>query len=431
VTTRTNGLGPILTVSFAGSLGYSIVMPFLVFLVTQWGGDAVVYSLVAVAYSAFQLVGAPLLGRWSDVVGRKRVLGVSQAGSALSWLVALAAFYVPVITLAQVDSRLLGSFTLTLPLVVLFVARALDGITGGNISVANAYVADISPASQRNANFGRLSASANVGAVLGPALAGLLVGTALGYELPVMVAAAVSFAAMLLIIFRLPDQKPTGAMPAPAALSSIDVCGGRRHERCALPRMKIGDMLRLPGVGLLLSASFLVNLAFNIFNVTLPVWAVKELSWSPGEMGMFFAVMSLVMVIVEGPGLRRLSQFCSARLLIGMGSLILALGFLALSSHATSVVFGGAVLIAVGNGLMWPLIVSLLSDKAGSHQGAVQGLAGSTGAIAAIIGLLLGGLLYAPLQGRLFVVAAAMIALVGILTLWSKRKSVSPDGRQD
>jgi MFS family permease len=76
----------------------------------------------------------------------------------------------------------------------------------------------------------------------------------------------------------------------------------------------------------------------------------------------------------------------------------------------------------MGNGLMWPLIVALISDKAGSHQGAVQGLAGSTGAVAAIIGLLLGGLLYAPLQGWLFVVAASMIGVVGILALWSKRQ---------
>jgi MFS family permease len=422
VTTRTKGLGPILAVNFAGSLGYSIVMPFLVFLVTQWGGDAVVYSLVAVAYSAFQLVGAPLLGRWSDVVGRKRVLAVSQAGSTVSWLVALGAFYLPMVTLAQVDSSLLGSFTLTLPLVALFLARSLDGLTGGNTSVANAYVADISPPAQRNANFGRLSASANVGEVLGPALAGLLVGTALGYQLPVLVAAAVSFAATLLIILRLPDQKPTGAKLAPAAPGALDISGGRKHERCVPPKMKVGDILRLPRVGLLLSASFLVNLAFNIFNITLPVWAVKELSWSPGEMGMFFAVMSLVMVIVEGPGLRRLSRFCSNSVLIGIGSLVLGLGFLALTSHTTPVVFGGAVLIAVGNGLMWPLIVALISDKAGSHQGAVQGLAGSTGAIAAIIGLLLGGLLYAPLQSWLFVVAAAMIAVVGILTLWSRRQ---------
>lgn len=72
--------------------------------------------------------------------------------------------------------------------------------------------------------------------------------------------------------------------------------------------------------------------------------------------------------------------------------------------------------------LMWPLIVALISDKAGSHQGAVQGLAGSTGAIAAIIGLLLGGLLYAPLQGWLFVVAASMIGIVGILALWSRKQ---------
>ena len=137
---------------------------------------------------------------------------------------------------------------------------------------------------------------------------------------------------------------------------------------------------------------------------------------------MFFAVMSLAMVVVEGPGLRRLSRVCSDSVLIGLGSLVLGLGFLALTSHATPVVFTGAILIAVGNGLMWPLIVALLSDKAGQHQGAVQGLAGSTGAVAAIIGLLLGGLLYAPLQGWLFVLSAAMIFVVGITALWSRRQ---------
>ena len=423
MTARTKGVGPILAVNFAGSLGFTIVMPFLVFLVTQWGGDAIVYGLVSAAYSAFQLVGAPLLGRWSDVVGRKRVLAVSQAGSALSWLVALAAFHLPLITLAEVDSRLLGSFTLTLPLVGLFVARALDGLTGGNVSVANAYVADISPPAERDANFGKLSASANVGEVLGPALAGLLVGTALGYQLPVVVAAAVSFGATLLIVLRLPDSKPAGETSASTAPSALDVCGGRKYKRAASTAMKARDLLRLPRVALLLSASFLVNLAFNIFNITLPVWAVKELNWTPGKMGMFFAVMSLAMVVVEGPGLRRLSRVCSDSVLIGLGSLVLGLGFLALTSHATPVVFTGAILIAVGNGLMWPLIVALLSDKAGQHQGAVQGLAGSTGAVAAIIGLLLGGLLYAPLQGWLFVLSAAMIFVVGITALWSRRQT--------
>jgi hypothetical protein len=107
---------------------------------------------------------------------------------------------------------------------------------------------------------------------------------------------------------------------------------------------------------------------------------------------------------------------------IGLGSLVLGLGFLALTSHATPVVFAGAILIAGGNGLMWPLLVALLSDKAGQHQGAVQGLAGSTGAIAAIMGLLLGGVLYAPLQGWLFVLSAMMIFVVGIMALWSRRQ---------
>lgn len=423
--TRTQGLGPILAVNFAGSLGYTIVMPFLVFLVTQWGGNAIVYSLVGVAYSAFQLVGAPFLGRWSDVVGRKRVLAVSQAGSAISWLVALAAFYLPVAALAQVEAPLLGSFTLTLPVVVLFLARALDGLTGGNVSVANAYVADISPPAQRDANFGKLAASGNVGVVLGPALAGLLVGTALGYQLPVLLAAAVSFSATLLIVLRLPDLRPAGGRPVPTAPSALDVCGGQKHERVASAAMKARDILRLPRVALLLSASFLVNLAFNIFNITLPVWAAKELTWTPGRMGVFFAVMSLAMVIVEGPGLKRLSRVCSDSVLIGLGSLVLGLGFLALTSHTTPVVFAGAVLIAVGNGLMWPLILALLSDKAGRHQGAVQGLAVSTGAVAAIIGLLLGGLLYASLQAWLFVVSAVLAFAVGIMAWWSRRQSTS------
>ena len=134
---------PILTVNFIGTLGFSIVLPFLVFLVTRWGGNALVYGLLGATYSAFQLFGAPVLGRWSDTRGRRNVLLLSQIGTLLSWAIFLAAFFLPIAPLASIDSTALGSFTLTLPLLVLFLARALDGLTGGNISVANAYLADI------------------------------------------------------------------------------------------------------------------------------------------------------------------------------------------------------------------------------------------------------------------------------------------------
>ena len=134
-------LYPILAVTFVGSLGFSIVLPFLVFLVTRLGGNAVIYGVVGATYSVFQLVGAPILGRWSDRVGRKKVLLLSQLGTLAAWGIFLFALTLPVRPLFAVDSSVLGTFTLTVPLAVLFVARALDGLTGGNVSVANAYLA--------------------------------------------------------------------------------------------------------------------------------------------------------------------------------------------------------------------------------------------------------------------------------------------------
>lgn len=154
----TRPLPTLLLTNFAGTLGYSIVMPFLVFLVHTRGGNALIYGLVAAAYPAFQLIGGPILGRWSDRFGRRRVLFLSQLGTALSWTVAFAAFFAPAGTLLVVDSSLLGKFSLTMPLILLFFARSLDGLTGADQSVANAYVADITPKNERDRAFGSKSA---------------------------------------------------------------------------------------------------------------------------------------------------------------------------------------------------------------------------------------------------------------------------------
>ena len=165
-------LYPILAINFIGALGFGLVLPFLVFLVTRWGGNALVYGVMGATYSAFQLIGAPILGRWSDLYGRKKILLLSQTGTLASWVVFVTAFFVPVRPLLRVESDILGTFTLTLPLVVLFVARAADGITGGNISVANAYLADVTEESQRSTNFGKMAASSNFGLHPGPRYGG-------------------------------------------------------------------------------------------------------------------------------------------------------------------------------------------------------------------------------------------------------------------
>ena len=199
---------PILAVNFVGALGFSIVLPFMVFLVTRLGGNAVIYGFMGATYSVFQLIGAPILGRWSDRVGRKKILLLSQLGTLASWGIFLVALALPVRSLAQVDSTYLGAFTLTVPLAVLFIARALDGLTGGNVSVANAYLADITSDADRSADFGRMAMAANLGYIVGPALAAVLGAIASGEVLPVLAAFLVSAVATLVIILTLHDPDP-------------------------------------------------------------------------------------------------------------------------------------------------------------------------------------------------------------------------------
>lgn len=140
--------------------------------------------LLGATYSVFQLIGAPVLGGWSDRIGRKKVLLVSQLGTLLSWGIFALALLLPVREIVKTEPSLLGIFTLTVPLLLIFLARALDGLTGGNVSVANAYLADITDEQHRSRNFGRMSISANLGFVLGPALAGILGASVLAELLP-------------------------------------------------------------------------------------------------------------------------------------------------------------------------------------------------------------------------------------------------------
>ncbi|TAH54743.1 MAG: MFS transporter, partial [Methanosarcina mazei] len=198
---------PLLAVNFIGTLGFSIVLPFLVFLVDRLGGNAFVYGLASAMYPIFQFIGAPVLGRWSDIYGRKKVLLLCQAGTVISWIVFLGALFLPIIPLFKVDSEIIGTFVFTVPLAMLFFARALDGLTGGDISVANAYLADITPEMDRNRNFGKMAISSNFGFIVGPLLAGILSITEFGDIAPILGAIIISIAGALLIILYLPESK--------------------------------------------------------------------------------------------------------------------------------------------------------------------------------------------------------------------------------
>jgi len=411
---------PVLSVNFVGTLGFSIVVPFLVFLVTKWGGNALVYGLIGATYSAFQLIGAPILGRWSDRVGRRKILLLSQLGTVVSWLIFLIAFFVPVRIVGDIDSTTLGQFTLTLPLILLFLARAADGITGGNVSVANAYLADITDEEDRSKNFGRMALSGNLGFVLGPALAGLLGVTIYGEILPVVAALVISLLATLIIVFGLKEFDPCILTRAPSPRSVRKVFG-QEHKECYSIRdpEKVGfrSILKISHVPRLLGVYFLVMLGFSFFYIGFPVHAIEELRWTVADTGAFFAYLSLIMVLVQGPILAKASKKFSDAALAFVGTVILTIGFICLFWSSIPVIYLAATLIALGNGLMWPSVMAMLSNAAGDmHQGAVQGAAGSIGAIASIVGLIAGGLLYNWLGAWVFVLAALVILPVSIVT---------------
>ncbi|MCB0722180.1 MAG: MFS transporter [Ignavibacteriae bacterium] len=412
---------PILSVTFVSTLGYSIVIPFLVYLVEQYGGNAIIYGVLGAAYPAFQLIGAPILGNWSDIYGRKKILFLSQAGTLISWMLFLVAMLIPVTNLWKVDSGFLGAFSITLPLLLLFLARSFDGLTGGNISVANAYLADITDEKDRNKNYGRMSIASNLGFILGPALAGVLGATALGYYLPVYAAIAISTVATFLIVFYLPD-----ANPCDDGTESIKRTGLRKlfnfeQKECVESRddrkIKFSTISKLQGIPYVLVLYFLVFLGFSIFYTAFPVHAQQTLKWSVTQLGVYFSVISLFMILVQGPLLTRLSKSFDDSTLALFGAIILGTNFFLLTFTNLVIVYAAAIFFAVGNGIMWPSVLSLLSRLAGKkYQGAVQGFAGSAGSLAGIIGLTLGGILYVQLNSATFIICAVIIYLTFLLS---------------
>ncbi|MBV6645829.1 MAG: MFS transporter [Cyclobacteriaceae bacterium] len=412
---------PILLVNFIGTLGYSIVLPFLVVLVLKFGGNELIYGVMGATYSFFQLIGAPILGNWSDRVGRRKVLLLSQGGTFLAWCVFLVALLVPDQTILEVNSKTLGAFVLTIPLVLLFVARALDGITGGNVSVANAYLADISTDKTRKKNFGQMSAAANLGFIIGPAFAGILGATILGDLLPVVLALAISLIAIFVIAIRLEEYEPCILTESVDPDKTRKVLGQEQkecHGMAGSENVKLSDVLKLKNVPFVLIQYFLIFLGFNFFYVAFPVHAVQTLEWDMFKIGLFFSVLSGTMVLVQGPILSKISDRFSEGALFVAGNFILAGGFYLFTFSSDPLLFLGAVLFAFGNGIMWPSFLSMLSKVAGQqYQGAVQGFASSAGSLASILGLILGGILYSLMGHWIFLLPSAVVFFICVSSL--------------
>ena len=319
-------LYPVYTINFIGSLGFSIVVPFLVFLNNEFGGNALIFGLLGGIYPLMQIFGAPWLGKLSDKIGRKKVLIISQAGTLFCWGLYIVAVIVPIIPLFSVEGgEVFGSFTMTLPLLILFIARGLDGLTGGNISVANSYIADVTPKDQLTSKLGTMALAYNLGFVGGPIIGGvlgsMLTGSAAVAATPPILAAFVISIFGMFVVFKLRRspkfdkdhvevQTNLGTYTEPTDHVAVVVDSRETHVK---------EFWKIAQVPYILVIYFVSFFALNLQSINIPLHFQGSLEWNALEVGIFFAISSVVMMIVQGPVLKRMANKVSDRWIADFG----------------------------------------------------------------------------------------------------------------
>ncbi len=383
-------------------LGFSIVMPLLAPFAKQYGLSGGQIGLLFAAYPMCQLVAGPILGRLSDRYGRRPLLIVSQAGTALSFVVL----------------ALSSNFT------VMLLGRMLDGFSGGNILVAQAYVADVTTAENRSRGLGLIGMAFGLGFVLGPFLGGLLlalpIDPAWRLKVPFLVAALFSTIAWILVLLHLPESLSQGSTP---------------RERARVVSWRgLSDTITLPSVGRLVALGGLVVLSFAALEGTYSLYLRDRLAWGAQKAAFGFAFLGLVSAVVQGGLIRRLVPKYGEPRLIVVGVITLAVGLasLALASNAPMLLIA-TLIVGVGQGLASPTISGLLSRLTPpSEQGSVFGVLSMAQTLARMSNYLVANLLLARFgpaspfwEGAAIALLAGGLALAVARSVQSKVKSTT------
>jgi DHA1 family tetracycline resistance protein-like MFS transporter len=382
-------LAVILLIVLVDLLGFTLVMPLLPRYASHLGLSDLQIGLLLAAFPLCQLIAGPLLGRLSDRFGRRPVLAASQFGTALSFLIL----------------GLSHNYT------VMLLARMLDGFSGGNFLVAQAYVADVTRPEDRARGMGLIGAAFGIGFVLGPLLGGLVLLLPLPLSwrlrLPFLIAAAFSTLAWIFVLRFLPESLPRGGQPR-AALRVLTLRGLR-------------DLLAYPSVGALVAIGALTTLAFASLEGTFSLFLERRLRWSAAQAALGFAALGLVSALVQGGLIRPLvTRFGEKRLaLAGTASLSLGLLVLALA-HSWQSLLCALLIVGTGSGLAGPSTLGLLSQVApAAEQGAVFGALASAQTLARMINYVAANRLLGQAgPSAPYFEGAAIAAAAFSLTLW-------------
>jgi len=347
----------IFTTVFIDLVGFGIVIPVLPFYAegTTFNATPRTVGLLFASYSIMQLIFSPVLGGLSDRFGRRPVLFISIIGTGIGFLI-------------------LG---LANTLALLFIGRILDGITGGNISTAQAYIADITTKENRAKGMGLIGAAFGLGFIFGPAIGGIL--SRWGIHVPFFFAAGLCFANALLLYFTLPE---TVTPDHPARVYATRGRGISQLIRS----------LKQPRLAFVLVIYFMFVVAFSIMTTSFSLYVMFRFGYDAQHTGYIFAYVGLISVIVQGGLIGRLVKRFGELPLVVFGALCFSLSLFAVpyvgpaAGGLAGLLIGGGV-FALGNSLATPALTSLASKSVGeSEQGTVLGVTQSVASLARAVG---------------------------------------------
>ena len=376
-------------------LSESIVFPLLPFLLAQFAPDGRPLGLLAGSYALAQFLVTPLIGALSDRYGRRPVISICVAGS----VVGLGLFALTV-SLPWPERSLL-------PLLLLFSARVIDGISGGTAATASAVLADITPPEKRAKAFGLIGVAFGLGFILGPFVGGQLARIAV--PLPVWVATGFAVLNLVVVLNLLPETHP------------IESRQQLPRKRDLNPFARLTQVLINPSVGRLCGAFFLFFLAFNGFTAILVLYFKQRFGWGPDLATTAFLVVGVVATVVQGgligPLVKRFGEWRLT--LVGLG-LVIA-GCLLIpgvgSAERAPAIFVAVGILALGTGLVTPSLRSLVSRRLGQDgQGSALGSLQALQSLGSFLGPPLAGFSY-DLLGPISPFAGAAVVLILVIAL--------------
>ena len=349
----------IILVVFIDLLGFSLILPLLPYYAETFMANSFVTGLLVASYAAAQLIGAPILGRLSDRFGRRSILLVSIFGTFIGFL-------------------MLG---FAKSLAMLFASRLLDGFTGGNLTIVQAYITDVTDAKERSKGLGMIGAAFGLGFIIGPVTGGFL--SQWGYAVPIFAAAALSFINLILIYTWLPESLTEEKRAA------------MTEKKPAVTLSALIEAMKRPFTGSLLITRFFFGLAFAIFQTIFSLYTLKKFNLSAGDTGFILTYVGVLSVIVQGFLIGRITKkFREDLLIVSM----VALMAISLAGWALAPTVIGLLIVltptAISGGILNTLLSSTLTKAVEPQEvGGILGISASVESSTRILAPLIGGAL--------------------------------------